>query len=196
MSHVCSKGWGARCPASKGPRCKCRCGGHNHGNPKARPKQEGDESSERMERTPDSVLFYSGDEEPVRLPDDELRAPDQRIIHFARKPRDLAFPSAIDPGDPVVLLGDAPLARTLCHHSPDGFEFGYGGSGPADLALNILALVVSPKEAWHLHQQFKWDFIARAKAGDLLPLSNVREWVAGFYAAERAGDLAYGAVSG
>lgn len=30
------------------------------------------------------------------------------------------------------------------HHSPTGFEFGYGGSGPADLALNILALAIGP----------------------------------------------------
>ena len=30
------------------------------------------------------------------------------------------------------------------HHSPTGFEIGYGGSGPADLALNILALAIGP----------------------------------------------------
>lgn len=193
MEHTCSRGWGARCSASRGPRCKCKCGGYNHGNPKAKPKWAGD--SERTARTPDSVLFYAGDQEPVRLPDAELRAPDQRVIHFARRPRELAFPSAIDKGDAVVLLDGLPLEQRLCYHS-DGFEFGYGGSGPADLALNILALVVSPKEAWHLHQQFKWDFVATAADGAMLPLSNVREWIAGFYAAERAGDLAYGAVNG
>lgn len=27
----------------------------------------------------------------------------------------------------------------IIHHSPTGFEFGYNGSGPADLALSILA---------------------------------------------------------
>lgn len=31
-----------------------------------------------------------------------------------------------------------PLAHVV-YHSPDGFEFGYGGSGPEDLALSILA---------------------------------------------------------
>jgi hypothetical protein len=30
------------------------------------------------------------------------------------------------------------------HHSPTGFEIGYGGSGPADLALNILAAAIGP----------------------------------------------------
>jgi hypothetical protein len=30
------------------------------------------------------------------------------------------------------------------HHSPTGFELGSGGSGPADLALNILACAIGP----------------------------------------------------
>jgi hypothetical protein len=37
--------------------------------------------------------------------------------------------------------GDYSLPHVLenvGHHSPDGFEMGYGGSGPADLALTIL----------------------------------------------------------
>jgi hypothetical protein len=28
---VCSKGWGARCAVAKGKRCRCKCGGENHG---------------------------------------------------------------------------------------------------------------------------------------------------------------------
>lgn len=31
MSH-CSKGWDLRCPKSKGKKCRCSCGGKNHGN--------------------------------------------------------------------------------------------------------------------------------------------------------------------
>jgi hypothetical protein len=27
----CSRGWAKRCKASKGERCKCACGGKNHG---------------------------------------------------------------------------------------------------------------------------------------------------------------------
>ena len=30
------------------------------------------------------------------------------------------------------------VPRLVTHHSPDGYEWGYGGSGPADFALNIL----------------------------------------------------------
>lgn len=31
MSAECGKGWRARCAASKGAKCTCRCGGANHG---------------------------------------------------------------------------------------------------------------------------------------------------------------------
>ena len=37
--------------------------------------------------------------------------------------------------------GDVTIREPLPHilrHSPTGFEFGYGGSGPADLAFSIL----------------------------------------------------------
>ncbi len=35
----------------------------------------------------------------------------------------------------------APLPH-LVHHSPDGFEWGYNGSGPADLARSIVGLIL------------------------------------------------------
>ncbi len=33
MTHqaTCSRGWGKRCPASHGTKCRCACGGRNHG---------------------------------------------------------------------------------------------------------------------------------------------------------------------
>lgn len=63
-------------------------------------------------------------------------------------------------------------ARTdLVNHSPSGFECGYAGSGPAQLALAILAHhfrtehVLGQKEsderAIRYHQQFKVDVVAR-----------------------------------
>jgi len=63
----------------------------------------------------------------------------------------------------------------ISHHSPDGFEWGYGGSGPADLALAILVDLLDedpkkvlpyalagkgePSAAVHAHQKFKDKFI-------------------------------------
>jgi hypothetical protein len=60
----------------------------------------------------------------------------------------------------------------VVHHSPTGFEMGYAGSGPADLALSILAdyfgerptkkqLYHGDVKCWVLHQQFKFEFVAK-----------------------------------
>ena len=56
----------------------------------------------------------------------------------------------------------------LRNHSPTGFEWGYGGSGPAQLALAILAdhlNVPKAKEgSWvpfQHYQQFKFDVISK-----------------------------------
>jgi hypothetical protein len=64
------------------------------------------------------------------------------------------------------------------HHSPTGFEVGYAGSGPADLALNAMATLFplsgeidNPVEcfdgnvsqsAWNHHQPFKFHFLSGA----------------------------------
>jgi hypothetical protein len=50
----------------------------------------------------------------------------------------------------------------LFNHSPTGFEWGYGGSGPAQLALAILADALGDEErALHLHQKFKFAVIGK-----------------------------------
>lgn len=50
----------------------------------------------------------------------------------------------------------------LWSHSPTGFEWGYGGSGPAQLALAILAdYLADDEEALALYQQFKWALVAK-----------------------------------
>ena len=46
-------------------------------------------------------------------------------------------------------------------HSPDGFEWNYGGSGPAQLALALLAdHLADDRQALDLYQRFKWAMIA------------------------------------
>lgn len=63
-------------------------------------------------------------------------------------------------------------------HSPTGFEWGYGGSGPADLALNVLLYFVGENEAVALHQHFKWEFLANApKEGLRMPRHQIQEWI-------------------
>jgi Family of unknown function (DUF6166) len=48
-------------------------------------------------------------------------------------------------------------SHAVWNHSPDGFECGYAGSGPAQLALAILLAAGLPDErAGRLHQRFKF----------------------------------------
>jgi hypothetical protein len=50
----------------------------------------------------------------------------------------------------------------LWNHSPTGFEWGYCGSGPAQLALAILAdHCCNAEQALNFYQRFKWAVVAR-----------------------------------
>lgn len=52
-------------------------------------------------------------------------------------------------------------SQRLINHSPDGFAWGYGGSGPAQLALAVLLEAGVPdQQALQLYQRFKCDQIA------------------------------------
>ncbi len=53
-----------------------------------------------------------------------------------------------------------PACLDICNHSPSGFEWGYGGSGPAQLALAILCAVTDVATAERLHNVFKAAVIA------------------------------------
>lgn len=58
-----------------------------------------------------------------------------------------------DEGDPY------PLPHKV-RHSPTGFAWGYGGSGPADLARSILADHLGYVPSPGIYQQFKFHFVA------------------------------------
>jgi len=58
---------------------------------------------------------------------------------------------------------DLPPRLDLRNHSPTGFEWGYGGSGPAQLALALLADHFGPQgeaRALALYQEFKGRVVA------------------------------------
>ena len=48
------------------------------------------------------------------------------------------------------------------NHSPDGFNWGYGGSGPAQLALAIIMKLTGKADGY---QEFKWLVIAKLPIG-------------------------------
>ena len=55
----------------------------------------------------------------------------------------------------------------LWNHSPTGFEWGYGGSGPAQLALAVLAdHLADDEQAVRLHQSFKFAVIVKLPKRD------------------------------
>jgi hypothetical protein len=63
------------------------------------------------------------------------------------------------------------------NHSPDGFAWGYGGSGPAQLALGLLMEFTSEKNALALYQKFKWEKIAPLPQTDFKVELNIPAWI-------------------
>ena len=52
-------------------------------------------------------------------------------------------------------------SQKLRLHSPDGFQWGYNGSGPSQLSLALLLdATTDPETAQAYYQQFKWDVVA------------------------------------
>jgi hypothetical protein len=99
----------------------------------------------------------------------------------------------------TVLVETGKRKRPLRHipfHSPDGFEWGYGGSGPADLALAILVDHFKERppskgwqaarlfdrwarhaQAWKYHQDFKREFVAMWSGGWMLHDQEIDTWL-------------------
>lgn len=63
-------------------------------------------------------------------------------------------------GEPTELLPKP--SQKLWNHSPTGFSWGYGGSGPAQLALALLLDATGDTQlAIAFHQPFKWAKVAK-----------------------------------
>lgn len=92
----------------------------------------------------------------------------------------------------------ANIPQLVIHHSPDGFSWGYQGSGCADLALNILELALLSQhfkgkrvkcwkgscfeKAWQMHQEYKRQVIARIpKEGGTITGESVLQWIANWH---------------
>lgn len=98
------------------------------------------------------------------------------------------------PTEAGVQVARLSIELRVVHHSPTGIEWGYGGSGPADAALNILHLFAPPgwdgkphvnlyrgrcsKFAWDAHQDFKREFIATMpREGGELSRGEIVGWI-------------------
>lgn len=75
------------------------------------------------------------------------------------------------------------ILKHVVRHSPTGFEWGYGGSGPADLALSILSdfahrtNLVNKQFVERYYQSFKWDFVAIAHDKLRIISNDIIEWI-------------------
>ena len=86
----------------------------------------------------------------------------KRVSQCGHQP---VFKKLLPDGEPTE-LSPAP-SQKLHNHSPDGFQWGYGGSGPAQLALALLLDATTvPETALAYYQQFKWDVIAKLPQSD------------------------------
>lgn len=61
-------------------------------------------------------------------------------------------------------------------HSPDGFQWGYGGSGPSDAALAILSDCIGFDEAQKYYQSFKFEFVATAGKELEIKEEDIKSW--------------------
>jgi len=69
-------------------------------------------------------------------------------------------------------------SQQVYNHSPDGFNWGYGGSGPAQLALAILLEATDEKEASRLYHSFKWEIISRLPSDFVIDI-DINNWIQG-----------------
>jgi len=79
----------------------------------------------------------------------------------------------------IVRELDPKPSQKINNHSPDGFSWGYGGSGPAQLALALLLDCYGEQFAKENYQDFKWDKIATLPMdkGFILSFSEIDAWV-------------------
>jgi hypothetical protein len=98
-----------------------------------------------------------------------------KIYDMVRKFNDDAHASVFDGTKRSVL----PPRLDLRNHSPTGFEWGYAGSGPAQLALALLADATGDDElALKHYQTFKHRIIASKSRHDWsLTQDDIISWV-------------------
>lgn len=86
-------------------------------------------------------------------------------------------------GSAIVWKDNATLSpvasQKVWNHSPDGFEWGYGGSGPAQLALALLLDVTGVSTlAVQLYQDFKREFVATWGEEWEISDDQIKAWIA------------------
>lgn len=75
-----------------------------------------------------------------------------------------------------------PFNSEIATHSPTGFEWGYSGSGPAELAKQILLHVFGTPDGY---QEFKFNIIAGIpREGGQIDIREIKDWKTKYLFAE------------
>lgn len=69
------------------------------------------------------------------------------------------------------------LPPHIVKHSPTGMNWGYGGSGPSDLALSLLTAVFGRTKAELFYMDFKWVFVAGWEDDWQISDEAIKEWL-------------------
>ena len=68
-------------------------------------------------------------------------------------------------------------SQMVFNHSPNGFSWGYDGSGPAQLALAVMLEFVDKSIALKLYQKFKEEIIANMPQMDFEFTFDIQKWI-------------------
>lgn len=81
--------------------------------------------------------------------------------------------------DNAVMINGRPLplnaSLKVMNHSPSGFNWGYGGSGPAQFALALLMVYVDSGTAVRYYQRLKWGWITGLPRTDFIKTVNLKQ---------------------
>lgn len=110
----------------------------------------------------------------------------QEIIYRGFRPDKMAGPARvyriiIEDGEELREVLSPERSQKLWNHSPDGFQWSYSGSGPAQLALALLLDAgMDNHKAVRLHQAFKMKFVAQWGEQWQMSRDEILEWAADF----------------
>jgi len=80
-------------------------------------------------------------------------------------------------GSDVKVTVNNKQLKHYIYHSPTGFNWGYGGSGPADLARSILWDHLGKEPAHSLYQDFKFHFVSGWKDTWEITSEEIQNWI-------------------
>lgn len=114
------------------------------------------------------------------------QAPDARVYRGKRITQ--AGAAAVIFHDPPATPRPLPKRLDLRGHSPDGFQWGYSGSGPAQLALALCADATGDDElAIRIYQRFKEEILAPLQENEwAMAALSIREFAASLDIANKA----------